>query len=64
MKFQIAEQTVVDKVSRLTLRFWVDADGFSRISIFSAEIPFMNRDLGFEKEGEGIAFSGTGIWDN
>ena len=61
--FQIEEQTVVDKPSGLTLRFWVDREGFSRLAIFSRDIPFMNRELGFEKEGEGVAFSGTGVWE-
>lgn len=60
MQFAVNQQTVVDKPSGLILKFWVDDEGQSRLSIWSNSIPHMNRMIGFNTDGD-EAFSGTEV---
>lgn len=49
--WSIAEQVVHDEVTGLTLQFDLRADGSPRLRIIGEQLPFGNRDIGFEVGG-------------
>lgn len=58
LKWAVKQQIVRDPASGLTFQFLLDDYGRPRLRLWGDAIPFGNREIGFNEDGED-AFAGT-----
>ena len=56
---KIKEQVIEDLASGLTIEFKAREDGEARMVLRGSKLPFNNREIHFDKEGE---YAGAGTW--
>lgn len=56
---QIKEQTIEDPISGLIIEFKAREDGEARVVLRSSTLPFGNREIHFDKDGN---YAGAGTW--